>query len=112
RKHRRVGELVVGAIDLCNDISETVADQELQHQPADDVTEAGLDLRVAGRAPRDLTQLSKIRLGTLDRAADDLREKSREEEEDHRVALDRFLVPRSEEHTSELQSHHDLVCRL
>src|SRR5437773_3820522 len=23
-----------------------------------------------------------------------------------------FLVPRSEEHTSELQSHHDLVCRL
>src|SRR5437773_7474277 len=22
------------------------------------------------------------------------------------------LVPRSEEHTSELQSHHDLVCRL
>src|SRR5437773_4726597 len=25
---------------------------------------------------------------------------------------DRFLRKRSEEHTSELQSHHDLVCRL
>jgi len=30
--------------------------------------------------------------------------------ESHRVLL--FFTPRSEEHTSELQSHHDLVCRL
>src|SRR5471032_789182 len=29
----------------------------------------------------------------------------------HPVAAPRFLL-RSEEHTSELQSHHDLVCRL
>src|SRR5437773_5297724 len=30
-----------------------------------------------------------------------------------RVSVDiRFSLPRSEEHTSELQSHHDLVCRL
>src|SRR5437667_10732456 len=29
-----------------------------------------------------------------------------------RIADDLVQVPRSEEHTSELQSHHDLVCRL
>src|SRR5437773_5410254 len=29
-----------------------------------------------------------------------------------RAGGDRGLAPRSEEHTSELQSHHDLVCRL
>src|SRR5437773_9577131 len=29
-----------------------------------------------------------------------------------RVAVDRPIRFRSEEHTSELQSHHDLVCRL
>src|SRR5437667_987406 len=28
------------------------------------------------------------------------------------ILSDEFIVPRSEEHTSELQSHHDLVCRL
>src|SRR5437667_7424234 len=28
------------------------------------------------------------------------------------TTVDGDLVPRSEEHTSELQSHHDLVCRL
>src|SRR5437773_6813880 len=34
---------------------------------------------------------------------------------DHAVVLEpngSIQVPRSEEHTSELQSHHDLVCRL
>src|SRR5438034_3523232 len=29
-----------------------------------------------------------------------------------RISRDHFLPPRSEEHTSELQSHSDLVCRL
>src|SRR5437773_8990011 len=29
-----------------------------------------------------------------------------------RVWITVFTAPRSEEHTSELQSHHDLVCRL
>src|SRR5215468_11441298 len=28
------------------------------------------------------------------------------------VTFELFVRPRSEEHTSELQSHHDLVCRL
>src|SRR5437773_6846772 len=31
---------------------------------------------------------------------------------DDRLHGRRDLAPRSEEHTSELQSHHDLVCRL
>src|SRR3970282_2004788 len=30
----------------------------------------------------------------------------------HGQVLEAHGVPRSEEHTSELQSHHDLVCRL
>src|SRR5260221_10323006 len=30
----------------------------------------------------------------------------------HEVPLKEFLLDRSEEHTSELQSHSDLVCRL
>src|SRR5437667_5793868 len=31
----------------------------------------------------------------------------------HRIVIERLAIPyRSEEHTSELQSHHDLVCRL
>ena len=38
---------------------------------------------------------------------------STEEHEDFRLfGLIAFLIARSEEHTSELQSHHDLVCRL
>src|SRR5437773_9788437 len=34
------------------------------------------------------------------------------ENEDYILAGDRAISIRSEEHTSELQSHHDLVCRL
>ena len=41
-------------------------------------------------------------------------EKDDIEKIDHlaRLAISQKDVPRSEEHTSELQSHHELVCRL
>src|SRR5437868_11169455 len=83
---------------------------------AADWSEHDLDHRFALGAPHDeLTELAATLDGLLDRLAASLRHERRfsaELSHELRTPLARVLAERSEEHTSELQSRFDLVCRL
>src|SRR5947207_11787029 len=56
--------------------------------------------------------IAAVTPGVLEQVADHAPQQRRVAARDRGVALDLDVVTRSEEHTSELQSHSDLVCRL
>src|SRR5437773_4787787 len=63
--------------------------------------------------PAERATLMRLLIDTLDAESEEGAEDAWRAEVERRIAeLDSGAVERSEEHTSELQSHHDLVCRL
>src|SRR3712207_7002480 len=73
---------------------------------------AFLDARVAGQEAGPLELGAQVRIGLGQRAGDAVAQRSRLSGDSAAVDPGHHVHPRSEEHTSELQSRQYLVCRL